>query len=85
MNYIHYEINAGPNNIVQTTLDKQAYVRLMDYSNYQNYRQGSQYRFFGGLATTSPYNIRPPHQGQWNLVIDLGGYSGTVHASVQVI
>lgn len=85
MNYLHYEVDAGPNNTVQVTLDKQANVRLMDYSNYENYRNGRQHRYYGGLATVSPFNIRPPYQGHWHLVIDLGGSAGTVRASVQVL
>ena len=84
MNYLRYEIDAGPNNVIQVTLDKRANVRLMDYSNFNNYSNGRQYRFYGGLATVSPFNIRPPSQGHWYVVIDLGGYSGSVQASVRV-
>lgn len=85
MNYLYYELETGPNNIVQVTLDKQANVRLMDYANFQNYRNGRQYRYYGGLATVSPAKIRPPYQGRWYLVIDLGGYAGTVRASVNIL
>jgi hypothetical protein len=85
MNYLHYEFNLGPNDVVHVTLDKQANVRLLDDSNYQRYRSSQQHRYYGGLAKKSPINIRAPHLGHWHVVIDLGGYSGTIHASVQVI
>ncbi len=85
MNFLHYELNLETNNCVQVSLDNQANVQLLDSSNFQNYRNGRKYKYYGGLAKRSPYSISPPHSGKWHLVIDRGGYSGTVRASVQVI
>jgi hypothetical protein len=85
MNYLHYEFDAGPNNVIEVTIDKQANVRIMDSINYQNYRVGQRYSYYGGLAKVSPVNMRPPYQGHWHLVIDLGGYAGTVRASMRII
>lgn len=85
MNYLSYEIDAGPQDTIQVTLDKQANVKLLDSSNYQNYRSGQQHTYYGGLAKRSPLNLKAPYSGHWYLVIDLGGYAGTVRASVQVV
>lgn len=85
MNYLHWEFDAGPKNIIEVTLDKQANVLLLDILNYQKYRNGQQYRYYGGLATVSPAKITPPHFGHWYLVVDLGGYPGTVRASARVL
>ena len=85
MNYLKYELDAGPENTIQVTLDKQANVRLLDASNFQKYTRGQQHIYYGGLATKSPVNLKVPSAGHWYVVIDLGGYSGTVHASVRVI
>jgi hypothetical protein len=84
MNYLHYEFDLTSNDVVVVTLDKQANVRLMDGSNYQNYRAGRKHSFYGGGATKSPVHISPPHAGHWHLVIDTGGYAGTVKASVKI-
>jgi hypothetical protein len=85
MNYLHYEFNLTSNDVVVVTLDKQANVRLMDSTNYQNYRSGRQHTYHGGGATKSPVRLSPPHAGLWHLVIDTGGYAGTVKASVKVV
>jgi len=85
MNFLHYEVDAGPSNTIQVTLENPANVRLLDGTNFQKYTSGEQHRYFGGLADASPINLRPPHAGHWHVVIDLGGYSGTVRASVQVL
>jgi hypothetical protein len=85
MNYLHYEFDLGPNDVVHVTLDKQANVKLLDENNYQSYRSGRQHRYYGGLAKKSPINLKAPNQGHWHVVIDLGGYPGTVRASAQVL
>jgi hypothetical protein len=85
MNYLHYDLNLSPNDIVEVSLDKQANVRLLDDFNFSKYRSGQQHTYYGGLATVNPVRLSAPHTGHWNLVIDLGGYPGTVRASVRVI
>ena len=85
MNFLHYDISADQGDVVRVTLDKQANVRLMDDANFNAYKRGQQHHYYGGLATKSPTDITVPHGGNWNLVVDLGGYAGTVRASVQVL
>jgi hypothetical protein len=85
MNYLHNEFDAGPDETIEVTLDSGANVQLMDTPNFENYRDGRPYRYYGGYVTRSPYTIRPPRSGHWHLVVDLGGYAGRVHASARVI
>jgi hypothetical protein len=85
MRYLHYEFDAGPNDIIEVTLDKQANVILLDRINYQNFRAGRRYDYYGGLATQSPVRLSPPRQGHWYVVVHLGGYRGTVRASARLI
>jgi hypothetical protein len=82
MNFLHYDLQLGPGEGVQVTLDKQANVRLLDDSNFERYKRGEQHTYYGGLAKVSPVHLRPPQPGHWHVVIDLGGYAGTVQASV---
>ena len=85
MNYLHYDFDLTEGDIVEVTLDKQANVRLLDAANFSKYRSGEQHRYYGGLAKESPVRIRAPHAGHWHVVIDLGGYAGTVGASARVL
>ncbi|MBV9868020.1 MAG: DUF1883 domain-containing protein [Abitibacteriaceae bacterium] len=85
MRYLVYEINADSGDVVQVTLSQQANVKLMDSSSYSNYRSGRSHHYYGGLAKVSPINISVPYAGHWYVTVDLGGYSGSVRASVQVI
>jgi hypothetical protein len=85
MNYLHYELDVGSNDVIEVTLDHAANVQLMDSSDYYNYKDRRSFLYYGGYVTKSPYRLRAPYQGRWHLTIDLGGYEGTVKASVQVL
>jgi len=85
MNFLHKEFDLAADDVVEVTLDHAANVQLLDPSNFQAYRSGQQYRYYGGYATTSPFRIAAPQPGHWHLVIDLGGNAGTVRASVRVL
>lgn len=62
-----------------------ANVRLMDSSNYSNFKNGRQHTYYGGNVKRSPVKIPVPRSGHWYIVIDLGGYTGTVRSSVNVL
>lgn len=85
MNFLHYELDLTSGDTVRVTLDKQANVRLLDTQNFQKYRSGQSHNCYGGLAKRSPVFLRAPAAGHWHVVIDLGGYPGSVRASVAVI
>lgn len=85
MNYLHQDFDAGPKDVIEVTLDGQANVMLMDSPNYAAYKRGQNFKYYGGLATVSPFRLEPPHQAHWNLVIDLGGYAGHVKAGVRIL
>jgi hypothetical protein len=85
VNYLHYDLKLEAGQAVEVTLDKQANVRLLDESNFSKYKRSERHEYFGGLTKTSPAVLKPPRPGRWHVVVDLGGYAGTVHASVRTI
>jgi hypothetical protein len=85
MNYLHQEFYAGPNDVIEVTLDHAANVLLMDYANFNNYQNGRSYRYHGGYVKASPVRLSPPHHGHWHLIVDLGGYPGSVRATARVL
>ena len=85
MNYLHYEYDLSPDDVIEVTLDGRANVRLLDPVNYSHYRRGEKHRYHGGLARVSPMEISAPYAGHWHLIVDLGGYGGTIRAAVRVL
>lgn len=85
MNFLHKEFDLGLNDVVEVTLDHAANVQLMDETNFQAYRDGRPFRYYGGYVTQSPVQLPAPSAGRWHLVVDLGGQAGTVRASARVL
>lgn len=85
MEFIHFRVNAGPDNVIQVKLSKQANVRLMDSLNYHKYVKKREYSFTGGLIEKSPVDLRPDRKGEWHIIVDLEGLPGFVKASVDVL
>jgi len=85
MNFLHYDLSLTAGEVVEVTLDRQANVRLLDEGNFSKYKAGQQHTYYGGLAKVSPVHLRPPYPGHWHLVVDLGGYAGTVRASIRTL
>lgn len=71
---------------VQVTLQgSAANVRLMDTSNYNNYKNGRRHTYYGGLVTKSPIVLGVPNSGHWYVTIDMQGLRGTVRSSVKLL
>jgi hypothetical protein len=62
-----------------------ANVRLMDSSNYSNYKAGRSHRYAGGLVKKSPVVLGVPNSGHWYLTVDMQGLRGSTNASVEVL
>lgn len=62
-----------------------ANVRLMDSSNFSNYKNGRRHQYIGGLAKQSPVRLQIPNSGHWHVAIDMQGLRGSTRASVRVV
>lgn len=73
--------------VVEVTLHgNQANVVLLDSSNYSAFRSGRQYRYSGGLATSSPVRLAVPNAGHWYAVAFIPeGYNGQARANFRVL
>jgi len=71
--------------IVEVTLTSGANVRLMDTSNFNQYRRGERHSYHGGLAQQSPTRLAIPNSGHWHLTVDTQGLCDGTRSSVKVI
>lgn len=87
MNFTHYDLGRKERGqIIEITLSgSAANVRLMDSSNFQNYRNGRAHRYSGGLARKSPIRLAIPNSGNWHVTVDMNGLRGTVRSSVRTL
>ncbi|QKF66553.1 DUF1883 domain-containing protein [Arcobacter venerupis] len=87
MQFIHNDLGQRKKGeIVEVRLDgSAANVRLMDSSNFLNYKNGRTHRYTGGLAKQSPVRIAIPNSGHWHVTIDMQGLRGNTKASVRIL
>ena len=86
MQFIHNDLGQRERGeIVEVTLSSAANVRLMDSSNFSNYKNGRRHRYTGGLAKQSPLRLQIPNNGHWHVAIDMQGLRGSTKASVRVL
>jgi hypothetical protein len=86
MNFLHYDVQTQSGDAVEVMLSgNAANVLLMDELNFQNYRSGRRFTYFGGYFNQSRAILKPPSAGHWHVVVDLGGGAGHVNAAVRVL
>ena len=70
MNFTKYELGSRKaGEIIEVTLTAAANVRLMQSSDFNNYKNGRRHSYRGGLITRSPYRIAIPSSGTWYLTV----------------
>ena len=87
MKFRHYKLgHVAGGSVVEVSLrGSAANVRLMDQSNFNNFKARRQHRYHGGLVTKSPYPLRVPRSGTWHVTVDMQGLRGSVRSSIRVI
>jgi len=87
MNFTKYDLdNLKKGEVVEVTLKgSAANVRLMNSSNFQNYKNGRRHTYYGGLVTKSPYRIKVPSSGRWYVTIDMQGLRGSTSSSLRIL
>lgn len=86
MQFIHSDLGYRKRGeIVEISLTNGANIRLLDGSNFSNYRSGRSHRFSGGLAKRSPVRLAIPADGHWHCVVDMQGLRGSTKASIRML
>jgi hypothetical protein len=86
MKYTSYDLGyqSSGTTAVVTLHGTEANVKLLDSNNFASYRANRQHHYHGGHYRGSPVRLTIPHDGQWHVTVDLGGFAGTVRSSIEV-
>ena len=87
MKFTHYKLGyQSRGTTVEVTLSgNAANVRLLDNSNFQNYKAGRKHQCYGGLAKRSPVRLVIPRSGYWHVTVDFQGLRGQVRSSIRIL
>lgn len=86
MSHIHSREHMNDGDLVRVQCSHQINVLLMDDSNYQAFKRGWRFTYYGGFYERFPANITVPHSGYWNVVLALPpGHRANIRYSINVI
>lgn len=86
MKFVQYDLGfIQRGDVVEVTLGNAANVRLMNSSDFSNFKAGRRHRYIGGLVKKSPYRAAVPSSGHWYVTIDLGMGGGSIRSAARVI
>ena len=83
MGYLHYKVSAGEGKEIKVSLSNRANVRLMDTLNYYKYRAGRPYQSVSEFSEETRLQIKPPHKGEWHVIVDLKGQAEVAGAGAE--
>ena len=85
MDFLHADFVGGTDRTAIVEISREANVLLVDDGGFNDYRSGRPFQYCGGWATRSLVRLRPPHWGHWHVIVDLGGVSDRLAASVRIV
>ena len=85
MSFLHKELWLNNNQAVQVRSSHQCNLYLLTDSDFNNYKRGNGFKYYGGFFTQFPARIVPSHSGRWHLVLDLAGGSATIQHSINIV
>lgn len=85
MQFLHKRMFIQAGQKVKVTLSRPANVKLMNDSNFNNYKNGRRHRYFYGQVINNAVIIPVDSTGMWNITIDLGLAGGTIRHSIEII
>jgi hypothetical protein len=85
MDFMHSREYLNRGDVVVVDCSHRCNVMLTDDGNFQRYRQGAAFEYFGGHFDRLPARLRAPSSGFWNITLDLGGGSANIRYSMNVL
>jgi hypothetical protein len=85
MDFLHKREYLNTGDIVVVECSHQCNIMLLDDINFSYYQRGQQFKYFGGFYEYFPARIIAPHNGNWNIVLDLGGGAANILHNITII
>jgi hypothetical protein len=83
--YFHKRLHLQQGQAVEVEIDRLVKVMLLTDANFEKYKRGRVFYYYGGSYRESPVTILPPRPGIYHLVIDPGRKAGEVRYSARII
>lgn len=86
-NFIHAREYLHAGDVVVVDCSHQCNVYLTDDNNFSHYRRGAsfEHRGGGGFFRRLPARLVVPHEGYWNVTIDLSGGQANIRYNIHYL
>lgn len=86
MSFTHAGEHADHGDVISVQCSHQINVIVMDDTQFNNYKNGRQAKYYGGFYKRFPANIAVPHSGYWNVVLALpAGHRANIRYSINIL
>lgn len=87
MDFLHKRMHLNAGDTVVVNCSHQCNILLTSDSNFSNYKKGASFTHHGGggFFKILPAHLVVPSSGNWNITIDLGGGSGNIRHSIDIL
>ncbi len=85
MQFLHKREYLKQGDVVFVDCSHRCNVRVMGDLDFQNFRRGGSHHYHGGHFDRLPARIVVPHDGYWNVTLDLGGGNATIRHNIQFL
>ena len=86
MQFIHAREYLNDGDAIKVDCDTQCNVMLTTDAEFQAFKDGRGCTYRGGFYRRFPIITAPPHNGYWNITLDVGeGYEASIKYSIVVI
>ena len=85
MQFLHQREYLNQGDVVEVHCTHRCNIRLMSDSDFASYRRGGSHHYYGGHYDRLPAHIAVPHDGYWNVTLDLGGGSASIRHSIRFL
>jgi hypothetical protein len=85
MKHVHAREYLKAGDIVVVECSHQCNIRVMNDTNYHQYKNGGGHEYHGGFFERFPARISVPSSGHWNVALDLGGGSANIKSKIGYI
>jgi hypothetical protein len=84
MNHLHTYLYLEKDGVIQVSLDSPGNVYLLTDTEYTKYKQGSEFKGYGGLVKARKKNINAPGEGKWHLVVDNNNQQESLNVALNI-
>ena len=83
--FIHWREHLSRGDLVEVSCSHRCNVRLTTDIEFAKLKRGGAHQYFGGHYDRLPARVPVPHDGWWNITLDLGGGSANIRYGMRVI